>query len=85
MPILEAMEAGLPIVARAAGAVPETAGRAALLLDDPTPSELAEAIDILRGEPLQTGMQEGRTEQLAHHSPRATAARLASFIEGLAP
>ena len=85
VPILEAMEAGLPIVARAAGAVPETAGRAALLLDDPTPSELAEAIDILRGEPLQTGMQEGRTKQLAHHSPRATAARLASFIEGLAP
>ena len=85
VPILEAMESGLPIVARAAGAVPETAGPAALLLEDPAPSEFAEAITLTRGESINTLMQEGRREQLAHHSPTATAARLASFIEGLAP
>jgi glycosyltransferase involved in cell wall biosynthesis len=84
VPILEAMEAGLPIVARAAGAVPETAGAAALLLNDPKPSEFAEAIAAVASGCLSQAMRQARADQLAHHSPDTTAARLRDFVERLA-
>lgn len=84
VPILEAMEAGLPIVATAAGAVPETAGSAALLLDAPTPSEFAEAVRAVAGGALAPSMAHGRSVQLAHHSAEATANRLRGFVRGLA-
>ena len=48
IPLLEAMQAGLPIVAFAAGAVPETLGDAGLLLDAKRPSVVAAAVDRVR-------------------------------------
>ena len=84
VPIIEALHAGLPVVARAAGAVPETTGRAGLLLDDPTPSEMAEGIAAILGGALRDQMRAGRSEQLAIHSPEATTERLRTFVEGLA-
>lgn len=44
IPLLEAMHFDLPIVAYAAGAVPETLGGAGVLLDSKRPSEVAAAI-----------------------------------------
>ena len=44
VPILEAMAFSLPVVARAAAAVPETVGEAALLVDDEDPYVFAAAI-----------------------------------------
>jgi len=44
VPLIEAMTAGVPVVARAAGAVGETAGDAALLLTRGDPSYVAAAI-----------------------------------------
>ena len=44
IPLLEAMHFDLPIVAYAAGAVPETLGDAGLLLDTKRPSEVAAAV-----------------------------------------
>lgn len=44
MPLVEAMAFGLPVVARRAAAIPETTGGAALLLDDPSPELVAEAL-----------------------------------------
>ncbi|HET7489699.1 MAG TPA: glycosyltransferase [Acidimicrobiales bacterium] len=44
VPLVEAMAFGVPVVAVAAGAVPETAGDAALLLDDDAPELVAEAV-----------------------------------------
>jgi glycosyltransferase involved in cell wall biosynthesis len=48
IPLLEAMHFDLPIVAFAAGAVPETLGEAGVLLDTKRPSVVAAAIDRLR-------------------------------------
>jgi glycosyltransferase involved in cell wall biosynthesis len=44
LPCLEAMAAGAPVVASAAGALPETCGDAALLVDPSSPAELSEAL-----------------------------------------
>ncbi|HXW33866.1 MAG TPA: glycosyltransferase [Acidimicrobiales bacterium] len=44
VPLLEAFYHRLPVVALAAGAVPETAGDAAVLVDDATPDCLASAV-----------------------------------------
>jgi glycosyltransferase involved in cell wall biosynthesis len=44
VPLIEAMEFGVPVVAWDTSAVGETAGGAALLLDDPAPTLVAEAV-----------------------------------------
>ena len=44
VPLLEAMAAGVPVVARGVGAIRETAGTAALLLDSGDPSYVAAAL-----------------------------------------
>ena len=47
-PVLEANAAGTPVVATAVGSIPEIAGDAAVLVDDPVPSAFAAAIaDVL--------------------------------------
>ena len=43
-PLLEAMQAGVPVVATAAGAIPEVAGDAALLVDPHDVDALAAAL-----------------------------------------
>ncbi len=84
VPLVEAMEADLPIVAYAAGAIPETAGAAALLLDEKPPSLVAEAIvETVANPALRRRMAEGRRERLAVLSQEATAARLRAFVETL--
>lgn len=60
-PLVEAMHFGLPVVAHAAGAIPETLGDAGLLLEDKSPERVAEALDrvvhdgALRAELVQKG------------------------------
>jgi glycosyltransferase involved in cell wall biosynthesis len=44
LPCLEAMAAGIPVVAAAAGALPETCGEAALLFDPADPEQLTAAL-----------------------------------------
>jgi glycosyltransferase involved in cell wall biosynthesis len=46
-PLIEAMSFGVPIVALAEAAVPETVGDAALLLDEPSPTLAAEAVRLV--------------------------------------
>jgi L-malate glycosyltransferase len=48
IPLLEAMGSGTPIVAYAAGAVPETLDGAGILLDSKRPSRVAAAVDRVR-------------------------------------
>jgi glycosyltransferase involved in cell wall biosynthesis len=63
IPLLEAMRSGLPIVAYAAGAVPETLGPAGLLLKTKRPSEVAAAIARVRGD----GELAGHLTTAGHH------------------
>ncbi len=84
VPLLEAMTAGLPIVAFAAGAVPETLGEAGLLLHDKSPSVVAEAVSAVLDGALAGRMAAGRVAQTATHSREATTARLEKFVRGFA-
>ena len=84
VPVLEAIEMALPIVAFAAGAVPESVGRAGLLLDEKPPSLVAEAVvEALGNAGLAARMAAGRDEQLARFSHDALAQRLRDFVEPL--
>ena len=84
VPLLEAMSAGLPIVAFDAGAVPETLGAAGLLLATKTPSLVAEAVIAVSDGRMEASMEAGRAQQLAMHSRAATTARLEDFVRGFA-
>jgi glycosyltransferase involved in cell wall biosynthesis len=78
------MEADLPIVAYSAGALPETVGRAGLLLPEKTPSLVAEAVlEVSRNLALAGSFAEARREQLEKLGPDAVAGRLRAFVDRL--
>jgi glycosyltransferase involved in cell wall biosynthesis len=52
LPCLEAMACGTPVVASNAGALPETCGGAALLVDPSDPSAIADAVEQAIGDDL---------------------------------
>ena len=85
VPLLEAMSADVPIVAYAAGAVPETVGAAGLLLPEKPPSLVAEAVmAVLDDARLGAAMAAERPARLAHLAPEAVARRMREAREGLA-
>lgn len=84
VPIIEAMAHDLPVVALAAGAVPETLGRGGVLVDALQPSLVAEAVLLATAERLAGRLAEGRAHQLALHSPEVTAGHLREFVRELA-
>jgi L-malate glycosyltransferase len=63
VPLLEAMAAGVPVVARGAGAIPETVGDAALVLRSSDPAYVAAALQrVCTDEPLRSFLvASGRT------------------------
>jgi glycosyltransferase involved in cell wall biosynthesis len=84
LPLLEAFAAGVPVVARPAGAVPETAGDAALLADDRDPAVIAEllALAAADGELRDELTRRGR-ERLAAYAPERAAVKLRAALESL--
>ena len=81
IPLLEAMRSDLPIVAFAAGAVPETLGDAGILLPSKRPGVVAAAVDRVRTDAaLADRLVAAGHRQLDAFSPPRTRAR---FVEVL--
>jgi glycosyltransferase involved in cell wall biosynthesis len=80
MPVLEAMMAGVPVITSNCSALPEVAGKAAILIDPKTDSELADAMQLLAS-------NEKRREELAAlgkiHAARFTWVKAVEATAGL--
>jgi glycosyltransferase involved in cell wall biosynthesis len=77
LPLLEAFAAGVPVVARPAGAVPETAGDAAVLVDDRDPAVIAELIAVVAtDDELRTELTRRGRERLDRYGPERAAVAL---------
>lgn len=84
MHLLEAWAFGLPVVARAAAAVPETVGDAGILLEDDDPLVWAAVIDrVIRDPALRRLLASRGRRRLADFSDQALSARIAVLVERL--
>ncbi len=76
-PLVEAMRFDLPIVAHAAGAIPETLGDAGILLDDKSPDRVAETLERVVGDAkLRADLVARGRERLAEFSRERVGRRL---------
>ncbi len=84
VPLLEAMHHQVPIVALGAAAVPETLGRAGIVLDGKAPLTVAAAVDrVLGDEQLRRGLVAAGTSRLDDFALDRSRARLRAAIESL--
>ena len=83
-PLLEALGHGLPVVARGAGAVPETLGGAGLVLPGPDPALAAEALARVLGDlDLRRELAARAARRLAELAPAAVEERIAAALAPL--
>ncbi|HMN99014.1 MAG TPA: glycosyltransferase [Miltoncostaeaceae bacterium] len=69
-PLVEALAAGVPVVARARAAVPETLGAAGLLIPDDDLAVFAEALhEVVASEPLRATLRARAAARLAELAP----------------
>ena len=81
VPLLEAMELGLPIVAHPAAAVPETVGDAAVLVADKDPLTVATAVaELLADEPRRLALVEAGRRRARRFELATTAAELVGHL-----
>lgn len=84
-PLLEAMHFGLPILARAAAAVPETLGAAGLTFADFDAPTVAETLHVLATDvPLRRRLAARASERLDRFLPHAVAGRWVRQLRRLA-
>ena len=82
IPLLEAFHFGLPVIARPAGAVPEVAGDAALLVEDRDPAVIAELVNLaITDSALRAELGRRGRARLERYAPDAVAQRLRSAVE----
>jgi glycosyltransferase involved in cell wall biosynthesis len=85
VPALEAFHFGLPVIARPAGAIPETVGDAALLVDDPDLAVVAELVHLAVTDPgLRAELRRRGETRLGAYAPGAVAGRLRASVEATA-
>ena len=84
VPLLEAFAAEVPVIARPSGGVPETAGDAALLVDDRDPAVIAELIALAAGDAeLRADLVHRGRERLEVYAPERSAVALRAALERL--
>ena len=84
MPLLEAWAFDLPVVARAAAAVPETVGDGGILLTSDDPLVWAAVVDrVIRDAPLRRFLIERGRRRLAAFSDAALATRISELLDRL--
>jgi len=84
VPVVEAMTAGLPVVAFDQGAVPEVVGGAGVLVSDKDPYALAAAIaDLLADAPRRAALREEGRRRLAELDLGSAADRFVSLLAPL--
>jgi glycosyltransferase involved in cell wall biosynthesis len=82
VPLLEAFHFGVPVVARPAGAVPEIARDAALLVDDPDLAVVAEVLHLAVSDPqLRSELRRRGAARLRSYEPEIVAQRLRAAVE----
>ncbi len=85
IPVLEAFHFGLPVIARPAGAIPEIAGDAALLVPDADLAVVAELLHLTIGDhELRGELRRRGRERLAQYAPELVAARLRAAVQAAA-
>ena len=83
-PLIEALAHGVPVVARGAGAVPETLGGAGLVLDGTDLPLVAEALNELASSPsTRRGLFDAADERLAELRPDVLAPRIRTALAPL--
>jgi mannosyltransferase len=83
IPILEAMAAGCPVITTRGGAMQETAGDAAVLIDAPDPDVIAHAIDQLREADARQSLVSRGLKRAAEFSWDTTAAKTLAIYSSL--
>ncbi len=83
-PLLEAMACGVPVLARAAAAVPETLADAGVLFDDADPAALGEMLHLLAtDEALRARLRDRARARVAAFAPARVTGRWLETIEEL--
>lgn len=80
LPCLEAMAAGVPVVAADRGALPETCGDAALLVEPRRPDLVAEALVAACEEPIASRLRAAGLARAARFSWQRTAAAVDALL-----
>jgi glycosyltransferase involved in cell wall biosynthesis len=80
-PLLEAMSLELPVVARAAAAVPETLDGAGILVAEPDPAVVAEIAErLFIDAPLREGVVSGQNRRVAAAQGRDIEAEIRELL-----
>jgi glycosyltransferase involved in cell wall biosynthesis len=80
-PLVEAIAHGAPVVARSAGAVPETLGKAGLVLDGNDLPLMAEALhEVVSSPATRAALSEAAAQRLEDLSPEAVAPRIRAAL-----
>lgn len=83
-PLLEAMYLGVPVLAYAAAAIPETVDEGGVLFEKKRYEEVAAIIDLLmRDEGARTGLIEAGTRRVSQFRPDSSRQSFLQAIEGL--
>ena len=82
VPLVEALAHGIPVVARTAGAVPETLGGAGILLDDRDPTRFAEALhEAASSQQTRARLASAGEARIRELAPEKVAGKLRTALE----